>query len=197
MQVEIIHHEPPYRVAVIVGSLSRHSINRRLAKALARLAPPELVLQEIPYADLPVYNRDLDADYPLVALDFKAAVGSCDAVMFVTPEYNRSIPGALKNAIDWGSRPHGQNVWANKPTAVIGASTGQLGTALAQQTLRATLSFLNARQMSAPEAYIRYTEGLIDDTGAVTVPATESFLRAYLHQFLDFTARVLTVVPRR
>jgi chromate reductase len=197
MQVEIIHHEPPYRVGVIVGSLSRHSINRRLAKALARLAPPELLLHEIPYADLPVYNRDLDADYPLVALDFKAAVGACDALMFVTPEYNRSIPGALKNAIDWGSRPHGQNVWSHKPTAVLGASTGQLGTALAQQTLRATLSFLNARQMNSPEAYIRYTEGLIDDAGAVTVPATESFLRDYLRQFLDFTARVLTVVPRR
>jgi chromate reductase len=196
MQIEIVEHEPPYRVGVIIGSLSRESINRRLATALERVAPPEFEFFEISYADLPLYDRDLDADYPQVALDFKAAVRSADAVLFVTPEYNRSIPGALKNAIDWGSRPWGQNAWSDKPTAVIGASPGQIGTAVGQQSLRATLSFLNARQMTTPEAYIHFTPGLIEADGEVTVPATEGFLRTFMAKFLEYTARVLTVIPR-
>lgn len=196
MQIEIVEHQPPYRVGVIIGSLSRESINRRLARALQRLAPPELEFFEISYADLPLYNRDLDADYPQVALDFKAAVRSADALLFVTPEYNRSLPGALKNAIDWGSRPPRQNAWSDKPTAVIGASTGQIGTAVGQQSLRSTLSFLNARQMTTPEAYIHFTPGLIDDDGQVTVASTEEFLRMFMSKFLEYTARVLTVIPQ-
>lgn len=196
MEIEIVEHEPPYRVGVIVGSLSRESINRRLAMALQRLAPPELEFFEIGYADLPLYNRDLDADYPQVALDFKAAVRSADALLFVTPEYNRSIPGALKNAIDWGSRPWGQSAWADKPTAVIGASAGQIGTAVGQQSLRSTLSFLNARQMTSPEAYIHFTPGLIEADGEVTAASTEEFLRMFMQRFLEYTARVLTVIPQ-
>ena len=100
------------------------------------------------------------------------------------------------NAIDWGSRPWGQNVWANKPTAMIGASAGQIGTAVGQQSLRATLAFLDVRQMTSPEAYIHFTEGLVGDDGAVTVESTREFLRTFMQEFLDFTARVLTVVPR-
>jgi chromate reductase len=196
MKIDIVEHEPPYRVGVIVGSLSRESINRRLATALQRLAPPELEFFEIEYADLPLYNRDLDSDYPQEALDFKAAVRSADALLFVTPEYNRSLPGALKNAIDWGSRPWGQNAWSDKPTAVIGASAGQIGTAVGQQSLRSTLSFLNARQMTTPEAYIHFTPGLIEDNGEVTVPETEEFLRTFMVKFLEYTARVLTVIPQ-
>jgi len=196
MKIDIVEHEPPYRVGVIVGSLSRESINRRLATALQRLAPPELEFFEIPYGDLPLYNRDLDSDYPQVALDFKAAVRSADALLFVTPEYNRSLPGALKNAIDWGSRPWGQNAWSDKPTAVIGASAGQIGTAVGQQSLRSTLSFLNARQMTTPEAYIHFTPGLVEDNGEVTVPETEEFLRTFMVKFLEYTARVLTVIPQ-
>lgn len=196
MQIEIVEHKPPYRVGVIVGSLSRESINRRLATALQRLAPPELEFFEIAYADLPLYNRDYDADYPQVALDFKAAVHAADAVLFVTPEYNRSLPGALKNAIDWGSRPWGRNAWSDKPIAVIGASSGQIGTAVGQQSLRATLSFLNARQMTSPEAYIHFTPDLIDADGAVTVPSTEEFLRTFMAKFLEYVARVLTVIPQ-
>lgn len=196
MQIDIIEHEPPYRIGYIIGSLSRDSINRRLAEALVALAPAEMQLEEISYGDLPLYNRDFDADYPQVARDFKEAVEAMDAVLFVTPEYNRSIPGALKNAIDWGSRPWGQNVWANKPTAMIGASAGQIGTAVGQQSLRATLAFLDVRQMTSPEAYIHFTEGLVGDDGAVTVESTREFLRTFMQEFLDFTARVLTVVPR-
>lgn len=196
MQIEIVQHEPPYRVGVIVGSLSRDSINRRLAEALIRLAPPEFEFHDVSYADLPLYNRDYDADYPRVALDFKAHVAASDALLFVTPEYNRSLPGPLKNAIDWGSRPWGQNVWADMPTAVIGASIGAIGTAVGQQSLRSTLSFLNARQMTSPEAYIQYTPGLVDDEGEVTVESTREFLRAFMATFLEYTVRVLTVIPR-
>ncbi|GAA4486671.1 NADPH-dependent FMN reductase [Microbacterium panaciterrae] len=196
MKIEIIAHQPPYRIGVIVGSLSAQSINRKLAKALSRLAPPEFEFFDISYADLPLYNRDFDADFPQVALDFKAAVASADALLFVTPEYNRSVPGALKNAIDWGSRPWGKNVWLNKPTGVIGASTGAIGTAVAQQSLRSTLGFLNARQMTSPEAYIQFTQGLVDDDGTVTVPATEDFLRMYMTAFAEHILRVLTVIPR-
>lgn len=196
MDIEIIEHEPPYRVGVIVGSLSKESINRKLATALVALAPPEFEFFDISYADLPLYNRDHDADYPQVALDFKARVAEADALLFVTPEYNRSVPGALKNAIDWGSRPWGRNVWANKATGVIGASAGAIGTAVGQQSLRSTLSFLNVRQMTSPEAYIHFTPGLIDDAGHVTVPDTEDFLRMYMTAFAEHVLRVLTVIPR-
>jgi chromate reductase len=195
MEIDIIEHEPPYRVGIIIGSLSRESINRRLASALQRVAPREFEFFEITYGDLPLYNRDLDGDYPQAARDLKAAIQSADAVMFVTPEYNRSIPGPLKNAIDWGSRPYGDNAWDDKPTAVIGASPGKIGTAVAQQTLRSTLSYLNVRQMTSPEAYIQVTPGLIEDDGAVTDPEVETFLRTFMGKFLQYTARVLTVIP--
>jgi chromate reductase len=196
MPVEIFTHEPPYRVGVIIGSLSKESINRKLAKALEKLAPPEMEFHEISYADLPLYNRDLDTDYPQAALDFKAQVAACDALLFVTPEYNRSIPGALKNAIDWGSRPWGQSVWAHRATAVIGASPGAIGTAVGQQSLRATLSFLNTRQMTSPEAYIHFTPGLIDDDGTVTVEGTEKFLKSFMDAFYEYSLRVLAVIPQ-
>ncbi|WP_203581772.1 NADPH-dependent FMN reductase [Microbacterium hibisci] len=196
MQIEIVEHEPPYRIGVIIGSLSRESVNRRLAEALERLAPQELEFFEIPYAALPLYNRDLDADYPQTAIDFKEAVRSADAVLFVTPEYNRSIPGPLKNAIDWGSRPYGDSAWEDKPTGVIGGSPGKIGTAVGQQTLRGTLSYLNARQMTSPEAYIQITPGLIADDASVTDSETEEFLRTFMRKFLEYTARVLTVIPQ-
>ena len=196
MQIEIVEHEPPYRVGVIIGSLSRESVNRRLAEALQRLAPRELEFFEISYGELPLYNRDLDGDYPQVAIDFKTAVESADAVLFVTPEYNRSIPGPLKNAIDWGSRPYGDNAWEDKPTGVIGGSPGKIGTAVGQQTLRGTLSYLNARQMTSPEAYIQVTPDLIDDDRSVTDSETEEFLRTFMRKFLEYTARVLTVIPQ-
>ncbi|MCP2638014.1 NAD(P)H-dependent oxidoreductase [Microbacterium sp. HD4P20] len=195
MEIDIIDHEPPYRVGIVIGSLSRESINRRLASALQGVAPREFEFFEITYGELPLYNRDLDEDYPQSARDLKVAIQSADAVMFVTPEYNRSIPGPLKNAIDWGSRPYGDNAWDDKPTAVIGASPGKIGTAVAQQTLRSTLSYLNARQMTSPEAYIQVTPGLIEDDGTVTDPEVEEFLRAFMAKFLQYTGRVLTVIP--
>ena len=185
-----------YNVGYIIGSLAKGSLNRKLATALIRLAPEKLKFHEIPFADLPLYSYDYDADYPAVANAFKAAIKKSDAILIVTPEYNRSIPGGLKNAIDWASRPYGTNSFANKPTAVIGTSPGAIGTAVAQQNLRSVLGFLQAPQMNAPEAYIQFTPGLIDDDGNVSVKSTEDFLRTYMEAFHQFMARVLTVLPR-
>lgn len=185
-----------YKVGYLVGSLATQSINRKLARALIRLAPEALEFSEIPFRDLPLYSYDYDADFPAVARAFKDAIKAADAILFVTPEYNRSIPGGLKNAIDWASRPYGTNSFARKPSAVIGTSPGAIGTAIAQQQLRSVLGFCNAPQMNAPEAYIRFTPNLITDDGEVTVEATEQFLRSYMEEFHAFIARVLTVLPR-
>ena len=186
-----------YTVGYLVGSLASDSINRTLSKALIRLAPPRLELTEIPIGELPLYSRDYDAEYPPAGRELKEALAAVDAVLFVTPEYNRSIPGALKNAIDWASRPRGSNSFARKPSAVIGASTGKIGTAVAQQSLRSVLSFCNSPQMNAPEAYITVTPGLIEDDGRVTVESTEAFLRTFMEEFDAFIERVLTVLPPR
>src|SRR5688500_16691292 len=186
-----------YTVGYFVGSLAKGSINRQLANALIRLAPKELTFTEIPIKDLPLYSYDYDADFPPVARALKEKIAGVDAVLFVTPEYNRSIPGGLKNAIDWASRPYGQNSFTRKPSAVIGASPGSIGTAVAQQSLRSVLSFCNSPQMNAPEAYIQFTPGLISDDGEVTVESTEKFLRGFMAEFHAFIVRVYTVLPRR
>jgi chromate reductase len=193
----IHEHEPPYSVGYFVGSLATASINRQLAGALIKVAPEEFTFTEIPIRDLPLYSYDYDADYPPVARSFKQAIADVDAVLFVTPEYNRSIPGALKNAIDWASRPWGENSFTGKPSAVIGASPGAIGTAVAQQNLRSVLSFCNSPQMNAPEAYIQMTPGLVAEDGSITNEGTETFLRDWMADFLTFVTRVLTVVPQR
>ncbi|WP_111720436.1 NADPH-dependent FMN reductase [Homoserinimonas sp. OAct 916] len=192
----IQHHQPPYSVGYFVGSLATNSINRMLSQALIRLAPVELEFTEIPIRDLPLYSYDFDADYPPEGRALKQSIESVDAVLFVTPEYNRSIPGGLKNAIDWASRPWGENSFSGKPSAVIGGSIGAIGTAVAQQNLRSVLSFCNSPQMNAPEAYIQITDGLITDDGDVTNEGTAEFLRDYMNTFLQFITRVLTVVPQ-
>jgi len=147
-------------------------------------------------SELPLYSYDFDADFPPSARAFKDAIAAVDAVLFVTPEYNRSIPGALKNAIDWASRPYGKNSFTRKPSAVIGASPGAIGTAVAQQQLRSVLSFCNSPQMNAPEAYIQFKPGLITDEGKVTNEKTETFLRQYMSDLHAFIVRVYTVLPR-
>ena len=185
-----------YQVGYFVGSLSTHSINRVLATALIRLAPKDLAFTEIPIGDLPLYSPDFDADYPPAARTLKAAIAAADAVLFVTPEYNRSIPGALKNAIDWASRPWGANSFHHIPAGVIGASRGAIGTALAQQSLRAVLSFCNARQMTSPEAYIQFAPERFGADGEVTDETTATFLRDFMAEFRDHLVRVLTVLPR-
>ena len=185
-----------YTVGYFVGSLARASINRKLAHALVRLPPPQLALREIPFGDLPLYSYDYDSDFPQAARDFKAALAEVDAILFVTPEYNRSIPGGLKNAIDWASRPYGRNSFTRKPSAIIGTSPGAIGTAVGQQHLKSILSFCNSPMMNAVEAYIQFKPGLISDDGEVSVAETEEFLRNYMAEFRDFIQRVLTVYPR-
>ncbi|MDV6252311.1 NADPH-dependent FMN reductase [Vibrio sp. EA2] len=186
-----------YKVGYFVGSLSSNSINRMLAKALARLAPPELELVEIPIKDLPLYSPDYDADFPQVAREFKQAIADVDGILFVTPEYNRSIPGALKNAIDWASRPGGQNSFTAKPSGVIGTSPGSIGTALAQQSLRSVLCFCNSPLMNTVEAYVQFKPGLITEDGIVTDESTAEFLSNYMTELHAFIVRVLTVLPRK
>jgi len=185
-----------YKVGYLVGSLAKESINRKLAGALVKLAPPGLEMVEIPIRDLPLYSYDYDADYPPVAREFKQAIAAVDAVLFVTPEYNRSIPGALKNAIDWASRPWGQNSFARKPSGVIGASPGSIGTAVAQQQLRGVLCFCNSPLMNTIEAYIQFKPGLVDDDGNVSDASTAEFLGNYMKELHLFIERVLTVLPR-
>jgi chromate reductase len=185
-----------YRVGYFVGSLSSTSINRTLATALTRLAPDDLELSEIPIRDLPLYSPDYDQAFPPEARALKESIAAVQAILFVTPEYNRSIPGALKNAIDWASRPWGQNSFDHIPAAVIGASIGAIGTAVGQQSLRAVLSFCNARQMTAPEAYIHYSPEVFTPDGEVTDDSTVAFLRAFMSEFRDHVERVLTVLPR-
>jgi chromate reductase len=187
-----------YRIGYMIGSLSTQSINRTLARALIRLAPENLRFVEIPIRDLPLYNRDFDTDYPLAGKALKDAIVTVDAVLFVTPEYNRGIPGCLKNAIDWASRPYGTNSLAHKPSAVIGASPGKIGTAVGQQSLRSVLNACNSPLMGAPEAYIQFTPGLITELGKVTDTSTEQFLRNFLEAFEVFVTRVHTALsPER
>jgi chromate reductase, NAD(P)H dehydrogenase (quinone) len=186
-----------YKVGYFVGSLSSKSINRILSKALIRLAPDDLEFSELPIGNLPLYSPDYDDDYPPEATALKEAIGRSDAVLFVSPEYNRSIPGALKNAIDWASRPWGRNSFHHIPAGVIGASIGAIGTAVGQQSLRAVLSFCNARQMTSPEAYIHYSPDVFADDGEIADDATTVFLRDFMIEFRDHVERVLTVLPRQ
>jgi chromate reductase len=186
-----------YKVGYFVGSLSSKSVNRVLSRSLIRVAPKELEFTEIPIRELPLYSPDYDGEYPPEAVALKQAIGNSDAILFITPEYNRSIPGALKNAIDWASRPWGQNSFDHIPAAVIGASIGAIGTAVAQQSLRGVLSFCNARQMTAPEAYIHYSPEVFAEDGEVLQESTAQFLGNYMHEFRDHIVRVLTVLPRQ
>lgn len=185
-----------FKVGYFVGSLAKNSLNRKLANALVRLAPDQLKFTEIHFGDLPLYSSDYDAAFPPVGKVFKDAIAAVDAVLFVTPEYNRSIPGALKNAIDWASRPYGKNSFARKPTAIIGTSPGKIGTAIAQQHLRSILGYCNSPQMTSIEAYIQYEPGLINDEYEVTNEAIADFLRSYMAELAGFIARVYTVLPR-
>ena len=185
-----------FKVGYLVGSLAIGSINRKLAQALVKLAPPALQLTEIPFKDLPLYSYDYDSHYPPVATAFKNAIAAVDAVLFVTPEYNRSIPGGLKNAIDWASRPYGTNAFAHKPSAVIGTSPGKIGTAVAQQHLRSILAFCNSPLMNSIEAYVQFEPGLIAEDGQVTNESTRKFLQDYMAEFHGFIARVYTALPR-
>lgn len=178
-----------YKIGYIVGSISSTSLNRRLAKALANVAPEGVELVEIPIKDLPFYSPDYDADFPQVARDFKQAIADVDGVVIVTPEYSRSIPGVLKNALDWAARPYGQGSFNGKPTAIIGTSGGPISTAAAQQHLRAILGHFNAPTLGQPEGYIQATPGLFTEDGEVTNEGTAGFLQGFLDAFTQLIAR--------
>ncbi len=180
-----------YEIGYFVGSLAKGSINRTLSKALIRLAPDDLTFTEIPIKDLPLYNYDFDDDYPPEARALKEAVERSDGILFISPEYNRSIPGPLKNAIDWASRPWGKNSFARKPTGLIGASPGGIGTAVMQSTMRTVLSFLDAPQLNAPEAYITFDAEVYGEDGSVSDESTEQFLQNYMTEYCAFVQRVL------
>lgn len=181
-----------YTIGYFVGSLASASINRTLSKALIRLAPDDLEFTEIPIRDLPLYNSDFDADYPAEGVALKDAIAASDGILFISPEYNRAIPGALKNAIDWGSRPWGTNSFARKPSGIIGASPGAIGTAVMQSNMRSVLSFLDAPQLNSPEAYITFHADDFGDNGEVLNPKTEAFLRHYMEEYCAFVQRVLS-----
>lgn len=156
-----------YSIAVIVGSLRNGSYNRKLADGLVLLAPQEFSFTRVSIGDLPLYNQD-EEDHPGDAvIRLRNAIRSASGLIFVSPEYNRSIPGLLKNALDHGSRPAGQSVWAGKPAGIIGVSTGAIGTALAQQHLRSILSYLDVSVMRQPEAYLRLREGMFNADGTI------------------------------
>jgi chromate reductase, NAD(P)H dehydrogenase (quinone) len=180
---------PNVNIAVVVGSNRRASINRKLARALAKLADRKLAVNFVRIDDLPMYSQDLEVPLPAGVARLKAAIERADAVLFVTPEHNRSIPAVLKNAIDWAARPYGRNSWAAKPAAIIGASPGALGTAVAQQHLRQVLGNLGALVMGG-EAYIAYKPELIDDADVVTDVGTRSFLQSFVDRFAGLAARL-------
>ncbi len=167
----------------IVGSLRRQSFSRRLALALASVAPSALKVSLAPIGGLPLYNQDEDADPPAPWREFRERVRSADAVLFVTPEYNRSVPGVLKNAIDVGSRPYGQSAWNGKPCAVVSCSPGSQGAFGANHHLRQSLVFLNMPVMQQPEAYIGGVDKLVDEQGGFTNPSTRDFCRGLMSTF--------------
>lgn len=178
----------PHTIAVIVGSLRRDSFNRKLAHALAQLAPPEFVFKQLSIGDLPLYNQDDDANPSQSVKRLKADVASAQGLLFVTAEYNRSMPGVLKNAIDHASRPYGQSAWAGKPGGVIGVSVGSSGTAMAQQHLRTVLAYLDVPTMGQPEAFVQFKEGLFDADGGIGVDSRK-FLQGWIDHYLAWVKK--------
>lgn len=178
-------------IAVFVGSLRKDSINLKLARAIERLAPTELKFNRPRIDNLPLYTQEMDPAYPPVCQQLKEAVEAADALLFVTPEYNRSIPGVLKNAIDIASRPWGENSFAGKPGAVIGASIGAPGASMAQQHLRNVLSYLDVATLPQPEVFIHFKDGMFTDDGEIGNADTQQFLQGFVDRYADWLKRFL------
>jgi chromate reductase len=179
-----------YQIALVIGSLRRDSLNRQLANAIVKMAPPEFSFRELRIDDLPLYNQD-DDDSPAEAVKrLKQAVSAADGLLFVTPEYNRSMPGVLKNAIDHASRPYGQNAWAGKPAGVLGASIGGQGTAMSQQHLRNVLAYLDVPVLGQPEAFIHAKEGFFDEAGNITNADSKKFLQRWMDRYAAWVKRI-------
>lgn len=177
------------RIGVVVGSLRRDSINRKLARALVGLAPEGLEFVFPDIGRLPHYNADLEAAPPEEVREFRDELRALNGFIFAVPEYNRGMPGVVKNALDWGSRPSGESVWAGKPALVTGASRGAISTAAMQVHLRAILSSMDVYALGHPEAYVRYQDGLIDDNDQITVEGTREFLQLVMDRFVRLLQR--------
>ena len=177
-----------FHIAVIVGSLRRDSLNRKLANALALLAPADFSFAQLQIGDLPLYNQDDDANPAIPVQRLKTEIAAAQGLLFVTAEYNRSIPGVLKNAIDHASRPYGQSAWAGKPAGVIGASVGAIGAALAQQHLRNILAYLDVPTLGQPEAFIHAKEGFFDAGGKVG-ESSKVFLQSWMDRYVAWVRR--------
>jgi chromate reductase len=177
------------KVAVVVGSLRKGSVNRIFAQALAKVARPKLDLQIVEIGDLPLYDQDLETELPASVVRFKHQIEGADGVLLVTPEFNRTFSAALKNAIEWGSRPWGKNSWAGKPAAVVGATLGAVGTAAAQSQLRSVVSAVGAALTVQPEIYLNYRDGLIVD-GEITDEAFRGVLVDWSAKFAEWIARL-------
>ncbi len=176
-------------VAVIVGSLRKGSLNRMTARALTALAPPSLALELVEIRDLPLYDQDLEASPPKAWIEFRDRIRRADAVLFVTPEYNRSVPGALKNALDVGSRPYGQSAWAGKVAAIVSVSPGAIGGFGANHHLRQSLVFLDMPVLQQPEAYVGGAAALFDEQGNLKADGTREFLRKFMEAFAAWIER--------
>jgi chromate reductase, NAD(P)H dehydrogenase (quinone) len=186
-----------YRIAVVIGSLRRDSFNQQLARALAALAPEDFQFQHVRIDDLPPYDQDEDAHQAQAVRRLKTEVAEAQGVLFVTPEYNRSVPGVLKNAIDHASRPYGQSVWAGKPAGIVGMSIGAVGTALAQQHLRNILAYLDMPTLGQPEVFLQHKPGLIDEHGHVTADDTRRFLQSFMDRFVQFVKEHTDAIANR
>lgn len=177
-----------YPIAVIVGSLRRDSFNRKLANAIEKLAPPELVFQQVQIGDLPLYNQDDDESPSGPVIRLKRDLSAARGFLFVTTEYNRSIAGVLKNAIDHASRPYGQSAWAGKPAGILGVSVGAMGTAMAQQHLRNVLAYLDVPTLGQPEAFIQAKEGLFDEAGNLAADR-KKFLQSWMDSYVAWVKK--------
>jgi chromate reductase len=177
-----------YKIAVIVGSLRKDSFNRKMADAIVKLAPAEFEFQQVQINDLPLYNQDDDANQAVSVKRLKNEIKQAQGLLFLTPEYNRSIPGVLKNAIDHASRPYGQNAWARKPAGVLGVSTGATGTAMAQQHLRNILVCLDVQTLALPEAFIQAKEGLFDEDGNIGAESKKK-LQAWMDRYVAWVKK--------
>lgn len=177
-----------YNIAVVVGSLRRDSFNRKLATGVAKLAPPDFSFKQLEISDLPLYNQDDDANQAGPVKRLKTEIAAAQGLLFVTAEYNRSVPGVLKNAIDHASRPYGQNAWAGKPAGVLGASVGAVGTAVAQQHLRTILAYLDVPTLGQPEAFIHAKDGLFDEAGDIGA-GSKKFLQSWMDLYVAWVKK--------
>ena len=182
----------PKQIGVVVGSLRKESINRKLAHALMKLAPPDFSCRELRIGDLPLYNQDDDKHQAPEVQRLKSELRGVDAVIFVTAEYNRSVPGVLKNAIDHASRPYGQSAWAGKPAGVIGASIGAISSAVAQLHLRTILAYLDMPTLGQPEAYLQVKDGFFDDAGNIANADTRKFVHGWMDKYVAWVKKLTT-----